>query len=77
MALENITTIKDNDYLLVGTEEGNKKIEFSVLKTATTNQIKANITAKVEECYSVCQGKSATIPAEKTLDNLPGTIGSI
>ena len=54
MALENITTIKDNDYLLVGTEEGNKKIEFSVLKTATTNQIKANIAAKVEECYSVC-----------------------
>ena len=51
MALENITTIKDNDYLLVGTEEGNKKIEFSVLKTATTNKVKENISTKIEECY--------------------------
>ena len=54
MALENITTIKDNDYLLVGTEEGNKKIEFSVLKTATTNHVKATISSKIEACYSVC-----------------------
>ena len=77
MALENITTITDHDYLLVGTEEGKKKIEFSVLKTATTNHVTATISPKIEACYSVCQGKSATIPAEKTLDNLPGTIESI
>ena len=54
MALENITTIKDNDYLLVGTEEGNKKIEFSVLNTATTNHVTATISPKIEACYSVC-----------------------
>ena len=54
MALENITTIKDNDYLLVGTEEGNKKIEFSVLKTVATNHVKATISSNIAECYSVC-----------------------